>query len=176
MRAVGRSTGLARRLVAPTLAVFGILTCPAAAVADPRDEAPQETASAPVAAPAANAVPDPLAGTPRIDPATTGVDAERSLATMLPPRNDSPLDWRAPLEPLHDCGEPRALPPCVPPPPCHPAAPPVPYDLVGVGGVPSCGPIYRGPCAPRSAGTHDGPFRWLHAVHDRLFDLFYRSR
>jgi hypothetical protein len=172
MIAAGRSTGLARRLVAPVLAVAGAVICLSAAAADPRDEPPQGTATAP----AAIAVPDPLAGTPRIDPATTGVDAERNLATMLPPRNDSPLDWQAELEPLHDCGEPRALPPCVPPPPCHPAAPSMPYDLVGVGGVPSCGPIYRGPCAPRSAATHAGPFRWLHALHDRLFDLFYRSR
>ncbi|MFM8984632.1 MAG: hypothetical protein ACKONH_00985 [Planctomycetia bacterium] len=146
--------------------MVGVVTCLSAVGADPRDEAPHDTASA--AAPAAVVVPDPLAGTPRIDPATTGIDAERNLATMLPPRNDSPRDWQAPLEPLHDCGEPRALPPCLPP--------PVPYDLVGVSGVPSCGPIYRGPCAPRSAATHDGPFRWLHALHDRLFDLFYRSR
>lgn len=174
MIAAGRSTGLARRLVAAALALVGVVTCLSAVGADPRDEAPHDTASA--AAPAAVVVPDPLAGTPRIDPATTGIDAERNLATMLPPRNDSPRDWHAPLEPLHDCGEPRALPPCLPPPPCHPAAPPVPYDLVGVSGVPSCGPIYRGPCAPRSAATHDGPFRWLHALHDRLFDLFYRSR
>ena len=119
---------------------------------------------------------DPLAGTPRIDPSTTGADAEQTLATMLPPRSDAARDWVAPLEPLHHCGEPRALPPCVPPPPCHPAAPSAPYDLVGVGGVPSCGPIYRGPCAPRSATAHEGPFRWLHALHDRFFDLFYRSR
>lgn len=176
MIAVGRFTELARRLVAPALAVVGVVTCLSAANADPREEAPQGTASAPAATSAAFAAPDPLAGTPRIDPATTGADAERTIATMLPPRDDGPSDWQSPLEPLHDCGEPRALPACVPPPPCHPAAPPVPYDLVGVGGVPSCGPIYRGPCNPRSAGTHTGPFRWLHAVHDRLFDLFYRSR
>lgn len=124
----------------------------------------------------AAAVSDPLAGTPRIDPATTGVDAERILATMLPPRDDSFRDWQAPLEPLHACGEPRALPPCVPPPPCHPAEPPAPFDLVGIDGQPSCGPIYRGPCRPRSATVHEGPLRWLHALHDRFFDAFYRSR
>lgn len=120
--------------------------------------------------------PDPLAGTPRIDPSTTGADAERMLTTMLPRRDDSPRDWQATIEPLHACGEPRALPPCVPPPPCHPADPPAPFDLVGVAGMPTCGPIYRGPCAPRSASPHTGAFRWLHAAHDRFFDLFYTPR
>ncbi len=119
---------------------------------------------------------DPLRGTPRIDPATTGADAERALATMLPPRTDSPLDWQAPLEPLHWCGEPRALAPCVPPPPCHPSHPPQPLDLVGVRGKPSCGPIYGGPCAPRT-GTHDAaPFPGLHRLHDRFFDWYYLWR
>jgi hypothetical protein len=120
--------------------------------------------------------PDPLAGTPRIDPATTGVDAERIVATLLPPRSDAPRDWVAPLEPLHACGEPRALPPCVPPAPCHPARPPAPLDLVGVAGMPSCGPIYRGPCEPRSGTRHEGPWRWLASAHDRLVDFFYTSR
>ena len=124
----------------------------------------------------ASPLPDPLAGTPRIDPATTGVDAERIVATLLPPRSDAPRDWVAPLEPLHDCGEPRALPPCVPPAPCHPARPPQPFDLVGVAGVPSCGPIYRGPCEPRSGTRHEGPWRWLASAHDRLVDFFYTSR
>lgn len=120
--------------------------------------------------------PDPLAGTPQIDPATTGPDAEAVLASMLPPRSDSPADWYAPLEPLHACGEPRILPPCVPPPPCHPALPPHPYDLVGMRGEPTCGPIYGGPCAPRT-GTHDaGRLPRLHRVPDRFFDWFYRSR
>jgi len=119
---------------------------------------------------------DPLAGTPRIDPATTGIDAERAIATILPPRTDGPGDWLAPLEPLHECGEPRALPPCVPPPPCHPADPPAPYDLVGIRGVPSRGPIYRGPCAPRAACGHEGPWGWLHALHDRCVDAFYTPR
>lgn len=120
--------------------------------------------------------PDPLAGTPRIDPATTGMDAERVVATLLPPRTDAPRDWVAPLEPLHACGEPRALPPCVPPAPCHPARPPQPFDLVGVRGTPSCGPIYRGPCEPRSGTRHEGPWRWLASAHDRLVDFFYTSR
>ncbi|MFM9057634.1 MAG: hypothetical protein ACKOSQ_00655 [Planctomycetaceae bacterium] len=125
---------------------------------------------------ATDAVPDPLAGTPRIDPATTGPDAETILASMLPPRSDSAADWYAPLEPLHYCGEPRRLRPCVPPPPCHPALPPQPYDLVGVHGSPTCGPIYGGPCAPRT-GSHDGSrLPRLHRVPDRLFDWFYRSR
>lgn len=120
--------------------------------------------------------PDPLAGTPRIDPATTGPDAERILASMLPPRSDSPADWHAPFEPLHDCGEPRMLPPCVPPPPCHPALPPRPYDLVGVRGTPTCGPMYGGPCAPRTGSHDDGRLPRLHRVPDRFFDWFYRSR
>jgi len=52
----------------------------------------------------------------------------------------------------------------------------MPYDLVGVAGVPSCGPIYRGPCEPRT-GTHDDlPFWRLHRVRDRLFDWFYTAK
>ena len=172
---IGFAPRLPRGRAVSAAAFAALVACGSYAVAEPEktadDDAAVQTASVSDAA-----APDPLAGTPRIDPATTGGDAERSLATMLPPRTDAPTDWHASLEPLHDCGEPRALPPCVPPPPCHPADPPSPYDLIGAGGVPSCGPIYRGPCAPRSAAAHEGPFRWLHALRDRLFDLFYRAR
>lgn len=129
-----------------------------------------------IPASALSPAPDPLAGTPRIDPATTGPDAEAILASMLPPRSDSPADWYAPLEPLHYCGEPRRLPPCVPPPPCHPALPPMPFDLVGVHGASTCGPRYGGPCAPRTGSHDDGRLPRLHRVPDRLFDWFYRSR
>lgn len=98
------------------------------------------------------------------------------LARLLPGRSDSIYDWNAPLEPLHRCGEPRLLPTCVPPPPCHPALPPQPFDLVGMPGAPTCGPIYHGPCAPRT-GTHDcGPHPRIHRMHDRLFDWFYAPR
>jgi hypothetical protein len=84
--------------------------------------------------------------------------------------------WAASVECLYGPGEPRALPPCVPPPPCDPSHPSNPYDLVGVAGVPTCGPIYGGPCEPRT-GTHDDQPLWrLHRVHDRLFDWFYRSK
>lgn len=120
--------------------------------------------------------PDPLAGSPWIDPATTGPDAEAILATLLPPRSDALFDWVAPLEPLHACGEPRRLPPCVPPPPCHPALPPRPLDLVGVRGEPTCGPIYGGPCAPRTGTRGAGLPPRLLRVPDRFFDWFYRSR
>ena len=119
-------------------------------------------------------LPDPLKGTPRMAAEKTGQDADKILAKMLKPRTDSWADWNAPLEPLHRCGEPRALPPCVPPPPCHPSLPPAPYDLVGVPGTPSCGPIYDGPCEPRT-GTHDDcPHPHLHRLTDRFFDAFYR--
>jgi len=124
----------------------------------------------------ADKVPDPLRDTPRIDPAATGADAARLLAAMVPERTDSPFDWQAPLEPLHDCGEPRALTPCVPPPPCHPSLPPRPLDLVGVVGEPSCGPIYRGPCAPRTGSHDNGPLPWLHRLHDRFVDAFYAPK
>jgi len=125
------------------------------------------------AADAVGKLPDPLKGTPRMSPATTGQDASKVLAKMLKPRSDSWADWNAPLEPLHRCGEPRALPPCVPPPPCHPSMPPAPYDLVGVRGTPSGGPIYEGPCAPRT-GTHDDcPHPRVHRLYDRFFDCFY---
>lgn len=98
------------------------------------------------------------------------------LSRLLPPRSDTAADWHAPLEPLHRCGEPRLLPTCVPPPPCHPALPPRPFDLVGLPGASTCGPIYRGPCAPRT-GTHDdGPHPRIHRLHDRLFDWFYTPR
>lgn len=176
-------------------AVFAISSAVAASAADDARPAPAgiepPTAARPAAPPAAPATSPtpapttaapptyglgPLVGVPRIDPAVTGPDVKRTLATMLPPRDDSPRDWQTFIEPLHAAGEPRALPPCVPPPPCHPADPAVPFDLVGVAGVPSCGPIYRGPCAPRSATVHTGPFRWVPTLHDRFFDHFYRSR
>lgn len=132
-----------------------------------------DTATGNARNPAARQSSDPLAGTPRIKPETTGQSAEQILARLARPRSDSWADWVAPLEPLHACGEPRALAPCVPPPPCHPSQPPRPYDLVGVRGEPSCGPIYRGPCTPRT-GTHDeGPHPRLHRAHDRFFDWFY---
>lgn len=119
---------------------------------------------------------DPLAGSPPIDPSVTGGDAEKILANMLPPRTDSAFDWFAPLEPLHFCGEPRALAPCVPQPPCHPALPSRPFDLVGQRGTPTCGPIYGGPCDPRSGTCHDGPLAPFHRACDRLFDRFYTPR
>jgi hypothetical protein len=126
--------------------------------------------------PSAARLPDPLRGSERIDPAVTGPDAAGVLSKLLPPRTDTAADWYAPVEPLHDCGEPRLLPPCVPPPPCHPSLPPHPYDLVGVAGVPTCGPIYRGPCAPRSATKHTGALKHVRTAHDRLFDWFYRPK
>ncbi len=125
---------------------------------------------------AADRTPDPLRGTERIDPAMTGPDVPQSIESLQPPRTDTWADWFAPLEPLHECGEPRLLPPCVPPPPCHPALPPRPYDLVGVKGGPTCGPLYRGPCAPRTGSHDDGPHPRVHRVHDRLFDWFYAPR
>ncbi|MFM7207309.1 MAG: hypothetical protein ACKO4T_11660 [Planctomycetaceae bacterium] len=121
-------------------------------------------AAAPTAAPKPDAKPD---ATP---------DPSDVLARLLPPRSDTFADWYAPLEPLYHCGEPRLLPTCVPPPPCHPALPPRPLDLVGMPGAPTCGPIYRGPCAPRT-GSHDaGPHPRAHRVHDRLVDWFYTPR
>jgi hypothetical protein len=124
----------------------------------------------------APATPDPLAGTPAIAPGATGYHGKADLARMLPSRTDSPSDWNAGLECLHECGEPRLLPPCVPPPPCHPSCPPQPLDLVGVSGMPTNGPRYRGPCCPRT-GTHDnGPFSHVHRLHDRAFDRFYRTK
>ena len=84
--------------------------------------------------------------------------------------------WGAGVECLYGPGEPRALSPCIPGPPCHPSHPPMPYDLVGVDGVPTCGPIYGGPCEPRT-GTHDDRLLWrMHRVRDRFFDWFYTSK
>lgn len=119
---------------------------------------------------------DRLADTPRVDPAKTGQDAETLLRKLLPPRSDTPSDWHAEGGHLYRPGEPCALAPCVPPPPCDPSQPPDPLDLVGVKGAPSCGPIYRGPCEPRSARNHHGIFAWYHHLCDRWFDHFYRSK
>lgn len=157
-----------------TLRMTAALAC--LIVAGPANAAQPRPADQPVAAsPAASRLtPDALANTLPISPEVTGPYAKGQLGKMLPPRTDSPFDWRAGLEPLHDCGEPRWLPPCIPPPPCHPATPPQPFDLIGVDGFPTRGPRYRGPCCPRT-GTHDeGPFPCMHRLHDRAFDLFYR--
>ena len=111
-----------------------------------------------------------------IDAVTTKTSIDEILARALPLRSDRAGDWLAGSEPLHQCGEPRWIEPCIPLPPCHPSHPPHPYDLVGVAGDPTCGPIYRGPCCPRT-GTHDdGPLPRLHWVNDRLFDAFYQAK
>lgn len=111
-----------------------------------------------------------------IDKVTAATTVDEILAWTLPPRSDRPQDWLAGAEPLHRCGEPRWIEPCIPPPPCHPSHPPAPWDLLGVAGDPTCGPIYAGPCCPRT-GSHDGgPHPTLHRLHDRLFDAFYRSK
>lgn len=138
----------------------------------PRDEAPpaidgRDEAKSP---------PDVLKRTPRIDETKTGRDADTLLRKLLPGRSDTSADWYTSTECLHAPGEPRALSPCIPPPPCDPSTPPHPFDLVGVAGAPSCGPIYRGPCEPRSARNHHGVFAWCHHLGDRLFDCFYRSK
>ena len=46
----------------------------------------------------------------------------------------------------------------------------------GVAGDPTDGPIYGGPCCPRTGSRDDGPWPHLHRVHDRLFDAFYRTK
>lgn len=84
--------------------------------------------------------------------------------------------WEASVECLYAPGEPRALSPCIPGPPCDPSHPPMPYDLIGVAGVPCDGPIYRGPCEPRT-GTHDDLHFWrLHRIRDRFIDWFYTAK
>jgi len=123
--------------------------------------APLKTPAKPPAKPPAKTLTQPVPET------------EKLLARTLQPRSDRPSDWYGGIEPLHILCEPRWLNPCIPPPPCHPSEPPHPYDLIGVRGEPTCGPIYGGPCAPRT-GTHDD-CRWatLHRWHDRFFDCFY---
>jgi hypothetical protein len=120
--------------------------------------------------------PEIVAEKAALDKVGTKTTIEEILARALPPRSDRAVDWQAGLEPLHRCGEPRWIEPCIPLPPCHPALPPHPYDLIGVVGDPTCGPIYRGPCCPRS-GTHaNGPWPRVHGVYDRLFDAFYLTK
>jgi hypothetical protein len=142
----------------PRRAVFGLSLALAAAI---HGAAPADTARV---------------DTPRTDAAKTGRDADEILRKLLPPRSDMPADWHASAECLHAPGEPRALSPCVPPPPCDPSQPPHPFDLVGVPGRATCGPIYRGPCEPRSCRQHHGAFAWYHHWCDRMFDHFYRSK
>lgn len=152
--------------------VAGTLWTSAAAAPDavPRQPLARDTsASAPLTT-------DPRAATVPLGQSAPSRDTKARIASMLPPRTDSPADWQAGIEPLHYCGEPRLLPPCVPPPPCHPGSPPQPLDLIGNPGAPTCGPIYRGPCNPRT-GTHDaGPLPRMHRLHDRAFDWFYRTK
>lgn len=112
----------------------------------------------------------------KADAAKNGREVDALLGKLLPPRSDTPADWHASVECLHAPGEPRWLRPCVPPPPCDPSQPPNPFDLVGVRGQPTCGPIYRGPCEPRSRRHHHGAFAWYHHMSDRMFDRFYRSK
>lgn len=111
-----------------------------------------------------------------INGVTTKTSIDEILARALPLRSDRAGDWLAGSEPLHQCGEPRWIEPCIPLPPCHPSHPPHPYDLVGVAGDPTCGPIYRGPCCPRTGTHNDGPLPRLHWVNDRLFDAFYQTK
>lgn len=111
-----------------------------------------------------------------IDRVSAKTTIDEILTGILPRRSDRSGDWWAGAEPLHRCGEPRWIEPCIPLPPCHPSHPPHPYDLVGVAGEPTCGPIYRGPCCPRT-GTHDaGPLPRSHRAYDRLFDAFYQTK
>jgi len=111
-----------------------------------------------------------------VDDVTAKTTIDEILAVTLPPRGDRAGDWSAGPEPLHRCGEPRWIEPCIPPPPCHPSLPPAPFDLVGVAGEPTAGPIYRGPCCPRTGTRDDGPWPHVHRVGDRLFDAFYRTK
>ena len=119
---------------------------------------------------------DSSAGIVGIGPEAARREGEDRLAKMLPPRTDSPRDWHAGIEPLHYCGEPRVLSSCIPPPPCHPSSPPRPFDLIGVSGAPTCGPIYRGPCCPRTGTNDGGSLLRTHRLHDRAFDWFYRAK
>lgn len=111
-----------------------------------------------------------------VDAARVERETEAILARLLPSRSDSDSDWGAGSPCLYAPGDPRWLTPCVPPPPCDPSLPPHPFDLVGIRGAPTGGPIYGGPCAQRT-GSHDcGPAPRLHRVHDWMFDRFYRSK
>lgn len=160
-------TTFCRSVITMCVAIGGV-SIPALAIAEDAVEVDSSPASPPTT--------DPLAGTPQISPQVTGPYAKGEIARMLPPRSDSSYDWQAGLEPLHQCGEPRWLRPCIPPPPCHPSCPPQPLDLVGVDGTPTRGPRYRGPCCPRTGAHDDGTFPRMHHLHDRAFDWFYRSK
>jgi len=126
-------------------------------------------------------IPDPARrSAQRPAPLPTVADASDAeidalIEKIVPARSDTPADWMAGPVLMYRHGEPRMLPPCIPPAPCHPAYPPHPADLVGARGLPTCGPRYRGPCQPR-LGTHDdSPLPRLHALCDAAFDAFYRS-
>jgi len=115
---------------------------------------------------------------PRLSPDADAVERQTAalLDRLLPPRSDDTDDWSTGSACLHGPGEPRWITPCIPGPPCDPSRPPHPFDLVGVRGAPTAGPVYRGPCSGR-VGSHDcGPAPRLHRVPDALFDRFYRPR
>lgn len=129
------------------------------------------------AAPPASAIaPGPLDVLEAADQAMAEEPPQLGPAEVTPSPGTFTGMWAAGVECLYGPGEPRALSSCIPPPPCHPSNPPNPYDLVGVAGIPTNGPIYRGPCEPRT-GTHDDRHFWrLHRLNDRFFDWFYRAK
>lgn len=127
-------------------------------------------------APAPGIAPGPLDVLEAADQAIAEEPPQLGPADVTPSPGTFTGMWAAGVECLYGPGEPRALSSCIPPPPCHPSNPPNPYDLVGVAGVPTDGPIYRGPCEPRT-GTHDDRHFWrLHRLNDRFFDWFYRAK
>ena len=98
---------------------------------------------------------------------------ESLLSELVPQRSDSPSDWQTHSDALYRCGEPRILCPTVPPPPCHPTQPPMQFDLIGVTGTPTHGPLYDGPCCPR-AGSRDGcPWPAARHIRDAFTDYIY---
>ena len=111
-----------------------------------------------------------------LDAARVERETEAILARLLPPRSDAAADWAAGSSCLHAPGDPRWLTPCVPGPPCDPSLPPRPFDLIGIRGAPTGGPIHAGPCAPRTGSHECGPAPRLHRAHDWMFDRFYRAK
>ena len=77
------------------------------------------------------------------------------LNQLAAQRSDCPSDWQTHSDTRYRCEEPRILYPTVPPPPCHPTQSPSQFDLVGITGIRTHGPLCNGPRC-RRVGSRDG--------------------
>ncbi|MBT6054628.1 MAG: hypothetical protein HOH16_04260 [Planctomycetaceae bacterium] len=97
------------------------------------------------------------------------------LNQVVPQRSDSPSDWQTHSDARYRIGEPRILCPTVPPPLYHPTQSPSQFDLVGITGIPTHGPLCNGPCY-RRVGSRDGaPWPIARHIQNAFTNYFYSS-